>query len=58
MANVKPAEKFWSGQLNAEIHYEKTVVISSSPRKNGNSEALAKEFIRGTANEIHAVPKP
>lgn len=37
---------------------KKMVVISSSPRKDGNPETLAKEFMRGAAYKIHAVPKP
>lgn len=29
---------------------KKVVIVSSSPRKNGNSETLAKEFARGASD--------
>lgn len=35
----------------------KTVVISSSLRKNSNSEALADEFIKGAEEVCHTVEK-
>lgn len=37
---------------------KKVVVVSSSFRKNGNSETLANEFIRGakeTGNEVETI---
>ena len=36
---------------------KKIVVISSSPRKNGNSEILADQFIKGATSVGHKVIK-
>lgn len=34
---------------------KKVIIISSSPRKNGNSETLAKEFARGAESSNNQV---
>ena len=36
---------------------KKVTIISSSPRKNGNSDALAEEFARGATDAGHSVTK-
>ena len=39
------------------IMTKKVLVVSTSPRKNSNSEALADAFIRGAAASGHQVEK-
>ena len=36
---------------------KKIFIVSSSPRKNGNSDFLAEEFARGAREAGHAVEK-
>ena len=36
---------------------KKVLVISASPRKNGNSDLLCDEFVRGASEAGHAVEK-
>lgn len=36
---------------------KKVFIVSSSPRVNGNSDALAEEFARGARESRHAVTK-
>ena len=36
--------------MKEEAYMKKIVVISSSPRKNGNSEILADQFIKGATS--------
>ena len=43
--------------MKEEAYMKKIVVISSSPRKNGNSEILADQFIKGATSVGHKVIK-
>jgi len=61
-SDVESAEKksriFLSKQMEGAIHmHKKILVISTSPRKGGNSETLADAFIRGAEEAGNSVEK-